>query len=252
MLKSIARTAVFAAAMTFAGAASSAQAGVIQLGFILDSSGSIGSGNWSTITSGLSSAINSLIPTNSAYEISVVSFSSGSTTVVNHVLIDSAATRSAVAAAVAAAPFMGGSTDMASAFGAMQTALTSSTLSIDWSYVNMATDGVPNSQPATNIAVAAIITAGVDNISIEAIGSGVDVAYLQGSICYPLACDSTSPYNFPSQGFYIAVPDAAAYVDAIQNKIRIVTHQVPEPATLGLFGLGLLGAGFMRRKRRAA
>src|SRR4051812_11151904 len=71
---------------------------VIQLGFILDSSGSIGSGNWTTIVTGLSNSIDTLIPTDSSYELSVVTFSAGASPIVNHVLIDSAATRSSVAA----------------------------------------------------------------------------------------------------------------------------------------------------------
>jgi hypothetical protein len=232
--------------------AGSAQAGVIQLGFILDSSGSIGAGNWTTITTGLSNAINALVPTNSQYEISIVTFSSGTSILVNHVLIDSAATRSAVAAAVAAAPFLNGSTNMGGGFQDMQTALTTSSQTIDFSYVNLATDGVPNTGPDTATAVAAIIAAGIDNISIEAIGSGVDASFLQNVVCYPQSCDTSSPYNFAAQGFYIPVADAAEYAAAIGNKIRIVTHQTPEPATLSLFGLALGGLYLRRRLKKQA
>jgi hypothetical protein len=121
----------------------STSAGVIQLGFILDESGSIGSTTYAIIQNGLANAIDGLIPTDSSYEISVVSFSTDTQTLVNHVLIDSAAARTAVKKAILADAFSGGSTAMDLAFDAMSTALTGSTHSIDLTCANFATDGSP-------------------------------------------------------------------------------------------------------------
>lgn len=230
-------------------AAAPASAGVIQLGFILDRSGSIGAANWTTIVNGLSNAVNTLVPTDSTYEISVVTFSTAATIDVNKVLVNNAATRASVAGTIAAIPFTGGSTNFAAAFTSMTTALGGSTQSIDFSYVNFATDGVEDNVAAGVAARNALIAAGIDNISIEGIGAGIDVAGLQGSYCYPQVCDTTSPYNFPTQGFYIGVANAAGYAAAIGNKIQIVTGQVPEPATLALTGLALALVGFSRRRR---
>ena len=90
---------IFAAAV-LAGAAclpSAQAAGVVQLGFILDESGSIGATNYNTIKTGLANAINTLVPVGGLYEVTVVSFASSATTLVNHMLISTAADRTTAA-----------------------------------------------------------------------------------------------------------------------------------------------------------
>ena len=246
---------------TFAAAALSlgvltgtpAQSGVIQLGFIIDESGSIGSSAYTIIKQGLHDAIDTLIPTNSSYELTVISFASGTQTLVNRVLIDSAVTRAAAADAVLADGFTSGGTNMTAAFNAMNSVLTGSSLDIDASYVNLATDGVANSESnaaaaRNNLIGTGVGQAGVDNLSIEAIGGGVDATFLQNSICFPGPCTIAPVFNFPSQGFYIAVPDANGYASAIGNKILVVTEQIPEPGMIAIFGLGILGLAIARRR----
>lgn len=244
-----------------------ANAGVIELGFVLDSSGSITAAGWDTIRDGLSGAVN-LIPVTGPdiYEVSVVTFATTATININSVSVNSLAARTALAAQIAALPFLGSTTNFQDAFNKMQTALTDGigtpASAADASYVNFSTDGVPNAigaggtaatQPVAEAAGAtarnAFIAAGIDNLSVEGIGGAVNVGYLTGSICSPQPCDTTIPFNFPAQGFYLGVPDPTAYANAIGNKVRLVTRQLPEPGTLALLGVAFAGMGFASRRK---
>lgn len=236
-------------------------ADVIQLGFILDASGSIGASNWSTITTGLSNAINTYIPVSGPdqYEISVVRFDTNATTSVSNFLVTDATSRSNLATQIANISYTGNLTNYTAAFDAMTNVLSNTINSADFTYVNFATDGEHNVGSFTNATTAFsnMLAIGVDNVSVEGIGiSSTGKSTLMNNFCAPASCiditgGANSP-NFPNQGFYIGVANAQGYADAIGNKIRIVTNQVPEPASMALIGLGLLGIGVARRQRKAA
>ena len=71
----------------------------------------------------------------------------------------------------------------------------------------------------------------------------------------------TGPGSFQSVGMWVSADGNTAWLlwddsgsdidDNHDDLIIRLTYRVPEPATLGLLGLGLLGVGAIRRKRTA-
>jgi len=233
------------------GAPNLAKADLIQVGFLLDSSGSITSSGWTTITQGLANSISQFANQADTYQLSVVSFASGVQTIVDKINVTNA-TLPGLVNDITNAPFLGTNTNCAAAFTAMTTVMNPGPSGAAASYINFATDGQPNEgggEAGGVTARNAAIAAGIDNISIEGIGNGVNDGYLKGSICYPGPCTTSPTFDFPAHGFYIPVAGTADYEVAVAEKIRVITG-VPEPASLALLGGALLGFGVIRRRQR--
>ncbi|NLZ41445.1 MAG: VWA domain-containing protein, partial [Comamonadaceae bacterium] len=102
--------------------AAPAQAEIVQLGFILDSSGSIGSGGWGIMKNGLANAMDVLLTGADTYEVTVVSFSDVAQTVLAPTIV-SAGNLASVKSTITGASFLNDWTNYDAAFTLMKTQL---------------------------------------------------------------------------------------------------------------------------------
>ncbi|PTR10624.1 putative secreted protein with PEP-CTERM sorting signal [Nitrosospira sp. Nsp5] len=235
---------------------------ITQLGFILDASGSISTSNYNLMRSGLSSALAGL-PVDGSVEISIVNYGSSVATVVSPTIL-TALSLGTIQAAITSHSKLGGGTDTAAAITSMTTLLTGSSVfsaADTKSLINLLTDGAPNSQNDAEAASLAAAAAGIDALSIEAIGSGVSSQSALNNMlamAFPtpatiLAVNQASNIPNPIGGSWVVpVSDFNSLAPVLAAKVIASvtppTNQVPEPSVLALVAIGLL-AGMSRRKK---
>lgn len=225
--KNFKKLALGAAALVLLASPSQA---AIQLGFAIDGSGSISPADFTLQLQGLSNGISS-VPTNSSFEITVVQFAGGGTVVeVGPTLIDSPATRTAVANQIQAITQNFFGTPMGAGINLLTTTVTGSPEFADPSseqLFNVITDGAPGDPFVTIAAAAAAQAAGIDGLSAEAVGALANTAFL-ASIVFPGASPGpiiTLPNPIPdprTQGFVIDVASFQDFEDAILAKIGVL------------------------------
>jgi len=238
------------------------QAAITQLGFMLDASGSVSTSNYNLLRSGLANALASL-PVDGTVEITIVSYGTSVLTVTAPTIL-TATTLPNIQTAINTHAKDSGGTNTAGAITSLTSLLTGSSVfsaSDTKSIMNLATDGVPNSQSAAEAAAAAAFSAGIDAMGIEAIGSGVSsLAALNNMalIAFPdtvtiLPVNSTNIPNPTSGSFVVPVSDFTQLDAVLLAKVQASVNPdpVPEPGSMMLMA-GALGVmvAISRRKRR--
>lgn len=272
-LKNLITGATLALGLSMGGAASAA---VIDLGFVLDGSGSVNTTNYESAAAALAVALGQ-IPTSgdNEYRIAVTSYGSGHQTIVEPTVV-TAGNIASIQNAVTNASKAGGTTDTAGAITYMTNLFLNATDGVTGlgatSLINITTDGAPNSQSAAETAATNARLAGIDGISFEAVGSGVSSTSAQNAMARiaglgtsgdalagVIVSDLDNIPNATETGFVIPVTGFDTYDAAIGAKIQRIVDDtgggvgvVPLPAGMPLM-LSVIGIfAFVRRKRAAA
>ncbi len=270
--------------------ATSATAAIVDLGFIIDESGSVGQSNYESSIVALRNAINQ-IPLATAtvtYRVGVVSFGAIADTVAAPVVFDSQANKDTVLAALLDESVRnsidGGSLEYGDPSGITNNTLYAPALNLinsefasafgtlgDTSIVNMATDGGNGDNTATQTAVTNLIADGWDALSFEAVAntSSSAEAYLatigfdtNAGVTTQGGCTQTTNAatlgNVVENCFVIDVPSFAAFEDAILTKVQRTvidtgggTGVIPLPAAGWMLLAGLGALGLTKRRQSA-
>jgi hypothetical protein len=229
-----------------------------QVGFAVDGSGSISSGEFGTMIEGLASAIEdpTVVPQDGTVEVCVVQFADDGVNPqadveVPATVIDSQATADTVAATIRAMVQKTGLTPTGAGISLVTAEMTGSP---NWAtatrhIINLCTNGHPEPDPPEGQnaidARDAAIAAGITEIDAECIGvTDFWFNWTKDNLCYPQPAVEAPPFPDPagSVGFAVRVDSFDDFPAAIEAKLKaiIIPPQVP-----GVTGWGIMVAAII-------
>ncbi|WP_293265976.1 DUF1194 domain-containing protein [Neptunomonas sp.] len=250
MRKSLIATAILAAALT-----TNANAAVmvdLELQLLADVSGSVDSSEYALQLAGYSNAfrsaavVNSILAgTNGGIAVQYIEWSGSSqqSTNIDWTLINSLASATAFADALdATTRAFSGSTAIGSAINYGSGLFANNNFDAFRQVMDVSGDGANNTGASTSAARDAALAAGVDTINGITIGTENGLAaFYQNNVV-----GGTNAFQLHATGF-------DTFTFGIERKlIQEITSTVPEPSSIALLGLGLLGLGGLRRKNKAS
>jgi hypothetical protein len=202
----------------------------------MDESGSIGAGNFLIQQNAYVAALNNILPgVYGDVAVGAYSFDTAATTAFNFQVINNAADLLALTTAISAIVYNGGGTDIATGINLAASQMSAFGYGgLERAVIDVSTDGQGgDSVGAANAFVAA---AQAGTLSGEAAVN-----------CLGIGAGANCNFETGDNAFEIVGVQFADIQAALELKIRRELGLVPEPGTVLLLGLGLVGLGIRRR-----
>jgi hypothetical protein len=237
LLTKLRRVGAIMAALAGLGFSTPSSAIPIELALVVDASGSISSSEWQIQMQGYNNAILDVLPTDGTVAVSVIRFAQTASVVRSMTLIDSVTARNDLASFFTTLSQAGNGTTTCISCGIIAAEGTFSG-SATRSIIDVSTDGVWNTGvnpagPAATIGTSRwAVDVGRADV-VNAIGIGT----------------STAPnFAYGEGSFSLLAASFQAFEPVLIEKLRRETGQLPEPGTLALLAVTLVGIGYARRR----